>query len=187
MTAHDLSTPPMGSADRVEPALGANGPTQASAARAIGPIGTGVRILGGLALLTLAYLDQPAGWIGGLEPYELLLGLVAFPTVSLAFGFFARRYSAGPLRFTGPAGTAVNLAVLIVLFANPYTASAAALFYGATLLVAAWRGQAGCEATVLPNVILGRDDQVGCPTLTPIDEIEARLGRPASHRASDRV
>ena len=144
MTAHDLSTPPMGSADRVEPALGANGPTQASAARAIGPIGTGVRILGGLALLTLAYLDQPAG-------------------------------------------TAVNLAVLIVLFANPYTASAAALFYGATLLVAAWRGQAGCEATVLPNVILGRDDQVGCPTLTPIDEIEARLGRPASHRASDRV
>ena len=77
MTAHDLSTPPMGSGDLVDPALSASGRAGGSRARAIGPIGTGVRILGGLALLTLAYLDQPAGLIGGMEPYELLLGLVA--------------------------------------------------------------------------------------------------------------
>jgi hypothetical protein len=32
---------------------------------------------------------------------------------------------------------------------------AVALFYGATLVAAAWRGQPGCEATVLSNLILG--------------------------------
>jgi hypothetical protein len=43
-----------------------------------------------------------------------------------------------------------------------------------TLLVAAWRGQPGCEATVLSNLILRRDDQIGCPTFSPIDAAEAR-------------
>jgi hypothetical protein len=87
----------------------------------------------------------------------LLLGLVVFPAGSRALGLLARRYPAGPPRFTGPA------------------AGAAALFYGATLLVAAGRRQAGCEFTVLSNVILGRDDQVGCPRLTPLDQAEARI------------
>lgn len=49
-----------------------------------------------------------------------------------------------------------------------------------TLLIAAWRGQAGCEATVISNLVLGRDDQIGCPTLTPIDAAEAHLW----HRAA---
>ncbi len=187
MTAHDLRTPAPRSVDRGEPAAGARSRAEAGPARAIGPIGTGARIIGGLALLTLAYLDKPAGLIGGLQLYELLLGFVAFPAVSVLIGLLARRYSHGPLRFTGAAGTAVNLGVLAVLFGLPYTAGAAALFYGATLLTAAWRGQAGCEATILPNVILGRDDRIGCPTLTPIDAIEARLGRTASRRPSKQV
>jgi hypothetical protein len=56
----------------------------------------------------------------------------------------------------------------------PYTAGGAALFYGATLLVAAWRGQRGCESTVISNLILRRDDQVGCVFFLPADEAEAR-------------
>jgi hypothetical protein len=47
--------------------------------RGIGPIGTAPRVVGGLVLLALAFLDKPAGLIGGLEPHELALGLVAFP------------------------------------------------------------------------------------------------------------
>ena len=81
----------------------------------------------------------------------------------------------GPVRLTGSAGTTANCLVLIALGVNPYTAGGAALFYGATLLVAAWRGQPGCEGTVVSNVILGRDDQLGCPLFSPIDEAEARL------------
>jgi len=52
--------------------------------------------------------------------------------------------------------------------------AAAALSYGASLLVAAWRAQPGREITAVPNVILERDDQIGCPLFWPVDEVEAR-------------
>lgn len=142
--------------------------------RRIGPIGTGARVAGGLVLLTLAVLDQPEGVIAGLELYELVLGLVVLPAATVLLGLVAARYSARPLRFTGPVGMVVNFGILIALFANPFTAGAAALFYGITLLVAAWRGDPACEATIVSNLILRRDDQIGCPTLTPIDALEAR-------------
>lgn len=143
-------------------------------ARGIGPIGTATRLLVGLALLTLAYLNQPAGVVGGLQPHDLLIGFVALPALSIAVGLGARHYVNGPLRFTGVAGTAVNFGALAVLFANHYTAGAAALFYGGTLLLAAWRGQAGCEFTLLSNMVLRRDDEIGCPLLTPLDALERR-------------
>jgi len=126
--------------------------TFSSHPRHIGPIGTVTRVLVGLALLTLAYLNKPAGLVGGVQLHDLLLGLLALPTASIA----------------------INLGALVLLFANQYTAGAAALFYGATLLLAAWRGQAGCEFTLLSNVVLGREDEIGCPILTPIDALEAR-------------
>ena len=94
---------------------------------------------------------------------------------TVAIGLAARRYADGPLRFTGQLGLALNTAVIVALYVNPYTADAAALFYGLTLLVAAWRALPGCEATVLSNWILRRDDQIGCPVFTPIDDAEARL------------
>jgi hypothetical protein len=140
--------------------------------RRIGPIGTATRVLGAAGLLYLAFFDG-ASW--GLEWYDAAVGLGVLPAAEIAFGLGAGRYASGPVRFTGSAGTTANCLVLIGLAVNPYTAGGAALFYGATLLVAAWRGQSGCEATVLSNSILGRDDQVGCPVFSPIDEAEARL------------
>lgn len=174
-TKHDI-----GFADHRRPAVDASRIAEPSAERGIGPIGTAARVVGGLALLVLAFLDRPAGLIGGLEPYELALGVVGLPAASVAVGLLARRYSDGPLRFTGGAGIAANLAVIVVLLANPYTASAAALFYGTTQLIAAWRGQPDCEATIVSNLILGRADHVGCPVLTPIDAAEAHLRRGAA-------
>jgi len=70
----------------------------------------------------------------------------------------------------------LNCAVIIGLVVDPYTARGAELFYGATLLVAAWRGQPGCENTVISNWILGRDDQVGCPVFSR--STSSRLGAP---------
>src|SRR5262252_2180973 len=82
-------------------------------------------------------------------------------------------------------GLIVLPAVIVALLTNRYTAGGAELFYGITLLVAAWCGQPGCEATVVSNLILGRDDQIGCPAFTPIDALEARRRgpgqRPANH------
>jgi hypothetical protein len=140
--------------------------------RRIGPIGTASRLVAAAGLLYLALFDG-TGW--GLEWYDAAVGLVLLPAAVIAFVLAARRYAGGPVRFTGSAGTTANCVVIAALAVNPYTAGGAALFCGATLLVAAWRGQPGCEATVVSNAILGRDDQIGCPLFSPIDAAEARL------------
>jgi hypothetical protein len=140
--------------------------------RRIGTIGTASRALGGLGLV---YLALASGLSWGLAWHEAVLGLLAFPAATVAVGLAARRYADGPLRFTGQLGLALNTAAIVALYVNPYTADAAALFYGVTLLVAAWQALPGCEVTVLSNWILRRDDQIGCPVFTPIDDAEARL------------
>jgi hypothetical protein len=151
--------------------------------RRIGRVGTVSRVVVALGLLYLAvtnggglvYLSFPNGGLSwGLTWYEAVLGLVVLPGVMVAAGLAARRFVGRPVHLTGPLGLAINTAVIVALLANRYTAGGAELFYGITLLVAAWRGQPGCEATVLSNLILRRDDQIGCPAFSPIDALEAR-------------
>jgi hypothetical protein len=148
--------------------------------RRIGPIGTTTRLAVAAGLLYVALFD---GTSWGLEWYDAAVGLAVLPAAVLAFGLLARRYASGSVRFTGSAGTTANCLVIIALAVNPYTAGGAALFYGATLIVAASRGQPGCEATVVSNAILGRDDQIGCPLFSPIDEAEARLAARSASRS----
>jgi hypothetical protein len=144
--------------------------------REIGPVGTALRVAGGLGLLYLAVgAGGPSAW--GAEWYDPVIGFVALPEITVLLGLAARRFARQPVRFDGPLSVALNVIVIVALVANPYTGGGATLFYGATLLVAAWRGQAGCEVTVLPNLALGRDDQIGCPTFSPIDAAEAHLRR----------
>jgi len=150
--------------------------------REIGPVGTTARVAVGLALLYLAGGATVFDWEP--EPHDLLVGLVLLPAIALSLGLAARRYAGKPVRFDGPLGSAVNCAVIVALAVTPYTSAGAALFYGVTLLVAAWSGQPGCEATVLPNLILRRDDQIGCPTFSPIDEAESRLRRKGAAAAA---
>jgi hypothetical protein len=140
--------------------------------RRIGPFATALRVTVAVGLLYLAGGADGLSW--GVEWYDLVGGLVALPGLTILLGLAARRYAGKPIRFTGPAGHALNCAAIVALVANPYTGVAATLFYATTLLAAAWRGQSGCEITVLPNWILRRDDQVGCPVFAPIDALEAR-------------
>lgn len=137
----------------------------------MGPIGRVTRLVVGAGLL---YLAQFAGTSWSLRWYDAVLGLVVLPGAMLIVGLVARRRSEKPLRFTGTSGTTANCALIIALISNSYTRPGAELFYGATLLVAAWRGQLGCEATAISNWLLNRDDQVGCPIFTSIDRVEAR-------------
>lgn len=141
--------------------------------RRIGPIGTGVRILGGLALLYIAAGANGFKWEG--EWSDAAIGLVALPAIMLGVGLAARRYAAGPLRFTGPLGIVLNLAVIVALVSNEYTGGGATLFYGSTMLIAAWAGQPGCEGMVISNLVLRRDDQLGCPIFFAIDELDERV------------
>ena len=58
-------------------------------------------------------------------------------------------------------------------------------FIGASMLLAAGRGDGGCEVLAFPNAVTGRSDRVGCMIFTPIDAAEARhregQARPAMH------
>lgn len=151
--------------------------------RRIGPIGTGLRAAVGLGLLFLAGGATLTSW--SIEWSDAVIGLIGLPALMTGVALAARRYVDGPIRWTGPLGIAANLAVIAALVSNDVTGGGATIFYGVTLLVAAWRGQAGCEATVASNWILDRDDQIGCPTFTPIDETETVLRR--RHRAPSRA
>jgi hypothetical protein len=147
--------------------------------REIGPIGAGIRLAVALFLLYIAFVDGPPladGFEWGMRWYDVVVGAVALPASMLGFGLAARRYAPGDVRFMGLPGTLLNGAVLVAL-ANPYTGGGAALFYGASILIAVARGQAGCEGTVVSNWVLGRNDQIGCPAFTPIDLAEERLRR----------
>lgn len=101
--------------------------------RRIGPIGTSTRLAVATALLYLALFDGKA-W--GLSWYDAGLAL-AFLAIMLALGSALRHYNTNAVRFTGSAAIALNCAVIVALFANRYTAGAAELFYGVTLLLAA--------------------------------------------------
>jgi hypothetical protein len=160
-----------------------------TATRRIGRIGTASRVIVALGLLYLALTHGPPSW--SLTWYDTVLGLIAFPAIMVMAGLAARRFAGRAVHFTGPLGVAVNAAVIVALLANRYTAGGAELFYGITLLAAAWCGQPGCEATVVSNLILGRDDQIGCPAFTPVDALEARRRsrgrRPVEHSQPSRT
>jgi hypothetical protein len=155
-------------------------------ARAIGPIGTASRALVGVFLLYIALVDGPPfadGFELGLTRYDAVLGLVLLPAIMVSAGLAARRYAAGPLRRMGPLATALNLIIGLALISNQYTGGGATLFIGVSMLIAAWRGQAACEGTVLSNALLGRDDQIGCPLFGPIDSAESAV-RKEAHAAT---
>lgn len=166
----------------------ANGPQAAGRAvrsRAIGTAGTAARILVGVVLLGSVVTGEASrGW----HPVAWVLALAVFPLAAMAAAWLrARRHPAG-LRATGPAGHAANAAVFAALYATPwyapalgFTSDAALIFYGASMLLAAARGYAGCEVLALPNWLLRRDDQVGCVVFAPVDALERRQA-PARRR-----
>ncbi|MGH2922971.1 MAG: hypothetical protein ACRDKH_02940 [Solirubrobacterales bacterium] len=140
----------------------------------VGPIGRLARLAVGLALIALELLWRDPSW------RDAALGLVVAPGAVIALAAVRARRSLEPLRATGPAGYALNIAVGIAAFAIPATAGAAFLFYGSAMVLAAARAQAGCEVTVASNVLLRRDDQVGCALFAPVDHAEQALGRAVS-------
>jgi hypothetical protein len=149
--------------------------------RAIGRWGTAARLIVGLLLIgDVAY----GHWARGFHPAAWALGLIGFPAVLLAAQWLRARRRRPPLRATGPTGLALNAAVFLALYLTPWyapaasvTSDAALIFYGASMLVAAARGYPGCEVLAVPNLILHRDDQVGCLIFSPVDRLEQHHGR----------
>src|ERR687891_1808540 len=123
--------------------------------RQIGPVGTVARVLAGLGLLYLAGGASIASW--GIELQDAVIGLIALPALAVGLGLLAQRYAHGPIHLTGPLGIAINLTVIAALVGNDFTGGGATIFYGVTLLIAAWMGQAGGEATLVFKPAPGPD------------------------------
>ena len=143
--------------------------------RKIGPVGTTARIaVGALLLGSVAHGHLARGF----HPAAWALGLVGFPAVLVGLQWLRARRTPTRLEATGPVGHALNLAVFLVLYLLEPTSDAALSFYGASLWLAALRGDAGCEVLAVSNWLLHRDDQVGCAVFWPIDQLEHhRTGR----------
>lgn len=146
--------------------------------RAIGPLGTSARTVVGIALLTSVVVGHVLrGW--HLLPW--LLAFVAFPGVLLLWHVLRARRGLKTLRATGPIEHLINIGVFFALYLTPWyapalaaTSDAALIFYGASMLLAALRGYAGCEVLAVSNWLLRRDDQIGCVVFWPIDRADRR-------------
>jgi hypothetical protein len=148
-------------------------------AAAISRTGVIARAIVGVALIVLALGWRDPQWRGE------VLGLVVIPVLVIGAASLWPRRNPRPLSATGPVGHAVNLGVVVALFALPATTGAALLLCGASMLVAAATRSGGCEVTAISNAVLGRDDQVGCVLFAPIDAIAAsanRTSRPTTER-----
>jgi hypothetical protein len=148
--------------------------------RGIGPVGTGARVLVGGYLLWEVWGPPVRDYVDG----SLVLGIVGFPLMLLAWQWFRACWRPKPLRATGPVASVANIAVVATLYATPWylpslsvTSTAAMIFYGASMLLAAARGYAGCEVLAVSNWVLRRDDQIGCLVFAPVDALERRYVR----------
>jgi hypothetical protein len=159
--------------------------------REIGPAGTLSRVIAGTVAIMVPVALEGIGWWD--VPALLAAPLIATAAASLISRSF--RSADGDARtelgaICSPAGC-VLLGVLV--------ASAFALgewtpahgdvvlwgFLGASMLLAAVRGDGGCEVLAFPNAITGRRDRIGCLLFGPIDAAEARHRDVGYARARD--
>jgi hypothetical protein len=152
--------------------------TERQTRRQIGRWGTAARALVGTGFLVAAGVMGPT--LG-----DAVLGFVVMP--GIVVGILAiRGQSATPLRLDGPFAHVANIAIAIGLLGVRVQVgsvldvrTAALLFYGASMLLAAWRGMGACELFAISNALRQRDDRLGCPLFLPIDSVEAaRSARP---------
>jgi hypothetical protein len=149
--------------------------------REIGPIGTWTRVAGGLIAIALPIA------LSGIEWWDAAAGLVALPLIALVAGEVVReayvRVSPQTLArsrsaiCSWPACSVWAIVIAAALGLDALTPASEVglwLWLGASLLVAAARGYAGCEVLAFPNLIRGRREQIGCMLYGPIDGAEAR-------------
>ena len=108
--------------------------------------------------------------------------IIAAPAVTASH----RRYATGrahPLVAESWIRSVLVLALVVgveiaLSFATPLDGAVAIwIFIGLSVLVAAVRGDAGCEAVAIPNALAGRSDPTGCVVYAAIDAAEARRAR----------
>jgi hypothetical protein len=159
--------------------------------RHIGKVGTTARLLVGIAFSVFGAFGQSTATASGrlvgidfahlnINGAALAIGLIGLPAVTVSFQWLRSRRARSRLDATGPVSAMVNIVVtlglvLVTTYLVPsisFIGFGAVVFYGASMLLAAFRGYAGCEVLAVSNWILHRDDQIGCLLLSPIDHWE---------------
>jgi hypothetical protein len=161
--------------------------------REIGPLGTVSRVVAGCAAVAVPIAVSGIGW------REAAAALVGFPVVAaiaaLAVTGGYRRWAPRALArgrqvCSGPTCvmTALLFAVAFVLDALTSIDGDVAfwVWIGASMLLAAVRGYAGCELLAFPNALTGRRDQIGCILFSAIDAAETGRQRRADPIATRR-
>ena len=154
--------------------------------RRIGILGTLGRVLLGATMVGSVIRGHTTG---PFDPAPFLLGLLVFPATVLGWQRWRLRRNPTRVVATGPVAHVLTVVVFLALYLTSWYApsvgalsDAALLFYGASMLVAAARGYAGCEVLALSNWVLHRDDQVGCVFFEPVDLAERRWCRSSASR-----
>ncbi len=159
------------------------GTARSAHGRQIGPVGTITRIAGGLAAIGLPIA------LSGITWWDLGTALIVLPmTAILAAAAVTAPYRRSGVNIPRASATeawvrsAVALALVVgigtpLTFVSPVDGTAIWIFIGLSLLIAAFRGDGGCEVIALPNALTGRRDPIGCVVYAPIDVVEARRRR----------
>ncbi len=144
------------------------------------PVGRALRLLLGIAL------------IGGAVPiYGEVDPRLLYTTAFLIFGlatiytllhWFAARRFVGVNRWVGAVVLLSPVVTLYVagapggsVFGRGEGQLAAITFLGVSLLVAAARGDCGCEVMSIPGALLGEPSRMACIVLSPVDWLERKV------------
>lgn len=138
-----------------------------SRSRAIGPFATAARALLGTALLVVPFMvGESPRW------FDILLGSVILPAFFIAGHRALTAVFPSGFVATGPGGHTLNILIGALLISLGPLRDGALFFYGASMLLAAARGYAGCEVLAISNWLFGRRDELGCPVFLPVDVAE---------------
>ena len=136
-----------------------------SVPREIGPLGTASRVLAGTGVVAVAVAGEGVGW------WDLAAAVTLLPAIALGATYLPR--ARGPAATTAVAIAAVAGLGTLLTFISPVNRGAILLFIGLSMLLAAIRGDRGCELLSVANVVRGRRVSVG-PLFRPVDATEAR-------------
>ena len=139
--------------------------------RGIGPLGRLARVVTGGVMVGSVVEGHISGSFH-LSPW--VLGLTVFPAIMVAGHRWAARRAPGRPTATGAAGLCAPPFAFLALYAIEPTSDAAVRLFGASMLLAAARGSAGCEVVAFSNGVLGREDEVGCLVFEPFDRLDRR-------------
>jgi hypothetical protein len=132
--------------------------------RQIGPVGAVARAVSGVLLVAVPVALDGIGW------WDAAAALAGYPLLTVAVRPLLAAAHAPDLALTA----VVLVAASALTFVTPADAESVWAWLGASLIVAALRGDAGCEVLALPNALTGRRDGIACPVYTPIDAAEHR-------------